>query len=162
MEDTKYLECSVDQPIRHDVGRSRDHQFSRSRHATRSSHFRAAGEQCLDIADDMKRDTLCRRRIVSRDVGPQCDEVGNRLEGPDGGHGSFEMVLVLLPGTGFSVGLPQDAIQSLTSSWGMPSPRSSDEMACWMPSPCHSYTSRESLINSAATTSRLRPVLLAN
>src|SRR5579862_2610803 len=102
----------------------------------------------------MERNTLCRCRIVLRDVSPQCHEVGYRLWRPDWVHE--------LLGTGFSVLLPQEATQSLTWSCGIPSPRSSEAMARLIPATCHSLISRYSLMASAARKERLRPVLLAN
>src|ERR1700746_3492221 len=101
----------------------------------------------------MERNTLRRCGIVLCDVSPQCREVGYRLRRPDWIHH--------LLGAGFSFALPQEATQSLTWSCGIPSPRSSEAMARFVPVTCHSLISRYSLIASAARKERLRPVFLA-
>ncbi len=98
--------------------------------------------------------TLRGCQIVLLDMGPQRDEVGNRLRRPDWCHERL--------GTGFSFALPHEATQSLTRCCGTPSPRSSEAMARLMPLTCHSLTSRYSWIASAARKERLRPVLFAN
>jgi len=135
-------------------GRPRDHEFARSRHSTRPPHFGAVGKQRLNIVDNMESNALRGLRVVLFDVGPQRGKVGNRLRRPDRCHRRF--------GAGFSLALPQEDTQSLTSSCGKPSPRSSDPIACLMPATCHSLRSRYSLIASAARKERLRPVFLAN
>src|SRR6266566_2035248 len=102
----------------------------------------------------MERDSLRGCRIVLLEIGPQRREVGNRFRRPNWSHE--------LLGAGFSFAVPQEATQSLTESCGIPSPRSSEAIACLMPATCHSLISRYSLIASAARKERVRPVLFAN
>src|SRR6266568_3277793 len=116
--------------------------------------FRGSAGATFNTLGDTTRDPSRGRGVVLLDIGAQRSEVGGRLGRPDRNHERL--------GIGRSFSLPQESIQSLTCSCGIPAPSSSDFIACLMPATCHSLTSRYSLIASAARTDRLRPVLLAN
>ena len=80
VEDAQDLDRVADHAVRDDVGCPRDHEFACPGNSTRPPHIGALGKQHLNIADNMKRNTLRCRRIVLLDVGPQRCEVGNCLQ----------------------------------------------------------------------------------
>jgi hypothetical protein len=104
--DAQDLERVVNQTVRNEERRPRNHEFACSRDPTGSTYFRVIGEQCFYILDDSKYHALRGCRIVLLDVGAQRREIVDRLRRSNRGHERL--------GIGRSLLLPQDVTQSLT------------------------------------------------
>src|SRR2546422_11624408 len=76
------LDRLANQAVWHDERRPRDHEFACSRNWTGSPHFGTIGQQGFHVVEDVERNILRGCRIVLLDMGPQRDEVDNRLRRP--------------------------------------------------------------------------------
>ena len=123
--DAQDLERVVNQTVRNEKRRPRNHEFACSGDPAGSTHFWVIGKQCFNILDDAKYGALRGCRIVLLDVGAQRHKIINCLRGPNRGHERL--------GIGRSLLLPQDVTRSLTCAWAIPSPRSRDAIACLRP-----------------------------
>lgn len=80
--DAQDLDCVTVKSVRHDEWRSRDHEFSRTRHASWSAHFGVVGQERFNVVDDVKGDALRGGRVILLNIGTKRSEVLDRFGRP--------------------------------------------------------------------------------
>jgi hypothetical protein len=83
MEYAQNLDRLAHQTVGYDERGLRHHQFTGTRNSARSPHFRVIDQQCFDVLDDVKRDTLCCLWFVLFNVGANRDQIIERFRRPD-------------------------------------------------------------------------------
>jgi hypothetical protein len=140
MENRQDLYALLPEPVRDDVSRAGDDEFTGAGYAAWSAKVWQLG-QALDCIQQSDGDPIGGLRMVLGDVRPQVCQVPDRAGRPDDDHarGAFR-----------SRFRPHERSQPATFSCGTPRPSSISAMPAWISSSCQLSASTNVAIASAA------------